>query len=387
MNLPAGRTAGVALAGFATFINLYTPQAILPAIADDFAAGPGATSLAVTATLLAVALAAPFVGAVSDALGRKRLITGACFILTIPALLIALSPNLPSVIALRFAQGLLFPFIFTVTVGYVGDEFAGAAAVRATGIYALGTIIGGFSGRLVAGIATDLAGWRAGFVAVGGLTLLCAIAITLLLPRERNFRPVAAGWGTWRMHLGNRALVGTCLIGAGMLFTIVATFTYANFRLAGAPYLLTPGQQGWVFSVYMLGIVTSPIGSRLTLRFGRRAALSASVALGVSGALLTLHSALPWIITGLALLCGGMLVVQTLSLGYIAARIPVAKSTAVGMYVTTYYVGGALGGLLPAPLWRVFGWPGVMALVLMVAAGMVLIARTAWKSEQAFTRG
>ena len=106
------RIIAVAIAGFATFINLYTPQAILPAIAGTFGAGPAQTGLAITATLLAVALVAPFVGAVSDRLGRKRLIVGACFVLTVPALLIALSPNLAVLIGLRFVQGLLFPFIF-----------------------------------------------------------------------------------------------------------------------------------------------------------------------------------------------------------------------------------------------------------------------------------
>lgn len=384
---PAGRRAALAIAGFATFINFYTPQAILPAIAADFAAGPAAASLAVTATLLAVALAAPFVGAASDALGRKRLITGACFGLTVPTLLIAASPNLSVLIALRFCQGLMFPFIFTVAVGYIGDEFAPAEAVRATGTYALGTIVGGFFGRFLAGIATDLAGWRTGFAAVGVLTFACAVAVSLMLPRERNFRPVAAGWPVWRAHLGNARLLGTCLIGGCMLFNMVATFTYANFRLADAPFGLSPGQLGWVFTVYLLGLVTNPIGTRLTLRFGRLPALFACVGLSLSGILLTLLPFLPGIVIGLALLSGGMFVVQTLSLGYIAARIGHGRSTAVGLYTTTYYVGGALGGVLPAPLWHGIGWPGVVAIVATAAGLIATIARYAWNSERGFTRG
>ena len=379
------RSAGVALAGFATFINLYTPQAILPAIAGDFAAGPAVASLAVTATLLAVALAAPFVGAVSDALGRKRLITMASFSLAAPALLIALSPDIPTVIALRFVQGLLFPFIFTVTVAYIGDEVSGAAGIRAASAYALGTIFGGFLGRFIAGIATDIAGWRAGFAVVGALSLLCAIAIAALLPKERNFRPVAAGWAVWRMHLRNPALRATCAIGASMLFSMVASFTYANFRLAEAPYSLTPGQQGWVFTVYLLGLATTPIGTRLTIRYGRLPTLIAGVALAMAGSSLTLLENLSAIIAGLALLAGGMFVVQTLSLGYIAAHVPRAKSTAVGLYVTTYYVGGALGGILPAPLWRAVGWPGVVGLVWLAATNILILAMFAWKKSSVFT--
>ena len=72
-----------------------------------------------------------------------------------------------------------------------------------------------------------------------------------------------------------------------MLFSMVASFTYANFRLAGPPYFLTPGQQGWVFTVYLLGLVTTPLGTRLTLRFGRLPTLVASVGLACCGIGLT----------------------------------------------------------------------------------------------------
>ena len=373
------RIIAVAIAGFATFINLYTPQAILPAIAGTFGAGPAQTGLAITATLLAVALVAPFAGAVSDRLGRKRLITGACFILTVPALLIALSPSLPVLIGLRFVQGLLFPFIFTVTVAYIGDECDGAEATRATGAYALGTIFGGFFGRFAAGIATDLAGWQAGFALVGVLTLACALALALLLPRERRFSPISVGRTVWRAHFSNWRLLATCLIGAGMLFSMVSAFTYANFRLADAPFNLTPGQLGAVFTVYLLGLITNPISTRLVLRFGRRATLMMCVGFSLCGIALTPLPSLPAIVAGLALLSGGMFVVQTLSLGFIATHIPQAKSTAVGLYVTTYYIGGAAGGILPAPLWRLYGWAGVAGLLLLVACGIIALARHAWR--------
>jgi predicted MFS family arabinose efflux permease len=376
---PDARNLAVAIAGFATFINLYTPQAVLPAIAGSFAAGPAETGLAITASLVAVALVAPFVGSVSDALGRKRLITGACFVLVIPALAIALSPSLTVLVVLRFLQGLLLPFIFTVTVGYIGDECQGAEGVRASASYAMGTIFGGFFGRFSAGIAAGLAGWRVGFAAVGALTLLCAVAVAMLLPRERNFRSVAAGWSIWRMHAGNPALLATCLIGACMLFSMVAAFTYANFLLAAPPFGLGPGALGAVFTVYLLGLVTTALATRLTLRLGRRITLFLAVGLAGAGILLTLIPLLWAVVAGLALLSAGMFVVQSLSLGFIAARIRQAKSTAVGLYVTTFYVGGAVGGVLPAALWHRVGWPGV-ALLIAIAAGLIaLLAGFAWR--------
>ncbi len=78
-----------------------------------------------------------------------------------------LAPSLEVLILCRFLQGLLLPFIFAVTVAYIADECPGAEGVRATAIYSVGTIIGGFSGRFIAGWAAQFFGWRASFLGAG----------------------------------------------------------------------------------------------------------------------------------------------------------------------------------------------------------------------------
>ena len=45
-----------------------------------------------------------------------------------------------------------------------------------------------------------------------------------------------------------------------------------------------------------------------------------------------------------------------------------ARSSAVGLYVTIYYVGGAAGAIVPGYAWTVAGWPGCVATVAAVVA-------------------
>ncbi len=71
------RKTAVATAGFCTFLTLYSPQALLPALARDFGVGAAEISAIMTASTLAIALTAPFTGAVADVLGRKRVIAAA----------------------------------------------------------------------------------------------------------------------------------------------------------------------------------------------------------------------------------------------------------------------------------------------------------------------
>src|SRR5437763_1433351 len=179
------RTIAVATAGFCTFLNLYSPQALLPALSREFGVGAHAISAIMSASALAIALTAPFTGALADVLGRKRVITFAMLAVVVPMSAVALAPDLDALIAWRFLQGLLLPPIFAVTIAYIGDEWRGAEVPGVAGIYVAGSSIGGFCGRFVPGVLGDIIGWRGAFLAVAALSLAGAVAVAMLLPREK----------------------------------------------------------------------------------------------------------------------------------------------------------------------------------------------------------
>src|SRR5262249_60755072 len=64
------RRLAVALSGFCTFLNLYSPQALLPELSREFGASAAEISTIMTAGTLAVALTAPITGAIADVVGR-----------------------------------------------------------------------------------------------------------------------------------------------------------------------------------------------------------------------------------------------------------------------------------------------------------------------------
>src|SRR5215469_14934500 len=109
------RSLAVATAGFAAFVNLYSPQALLPELAREFNVGPGEISQLMTAGTAAIALTAPFTGMLADIVGRKRLITVAMFAIVVPTVIMTFVHTVSELVFWRFVQGMLVPPIFTVT--------------------------------------------------------------------------------------------------------------------------------------------------------------------------------------------------------------------------------------------------------------------------------
>ena len=288
---PNSRTIAVAAAGCCTFLNLYSPQALLPALARDFGVGAAEISAIMTASTLAIALSAPFTGALADVLGRKRVIATAMLAVTVPVAGIAFASDLPALIAWRFLQGLLLPPIFAVTVAYIGDEWPRAEVASAAGIYVAGSSLGGFCGRFIPGVLRDLVGWRGAFFTLAWFSLAGAAIVMALLPREKNFARSAGITASARQmlqHLKNPQLLATYAVGFGVLFNFVAVFTYVSFHLAAEPYGFSSTLLGLIFITYLLGAVLSPMAGQMIAMLGRRGFMLAATAAWACGAVLTL---------------------------------------------------------------------------------------------------
>ena len=232
----------IGLIGMFAFLQVYSIQAILPVLMADFSATEVQAGMVVGATILAIAIMSPFLGMLSDAVGRKVFIVGALLFLAIPTALIAQSPSIGWMGVWRFLQGLSVPGITVVTIAYIGEEFEGRAVTELMSFYVSGSVLGGFMGRFLLGHLHELIGWRAGYYVMAAMTLLGALWVTKMLPVSRqfvanpNFRSAIQTLGE---HLVNRYVVTACLLGACVLFSLVGCFTFINLHLADTPYELS----------------------------------------------------------------------------------------------------------------------------------------------------
>jgi len=123
--------------------------------------------------------------------------------------------------------------------------------------------------------------------------------------------------------------------------------------------------------VYLTGSLLTPWTGWAVARFGRRRFTVRVIAVWGAGIALTLAPSLPLIVAGLALCAGCGLICQAISTGYVTVTAKAGRSSAVGLYVTSFYIGGSFGAALGGLAWNFGGWP---ACVGLVAAMLVILA-------------
>ena len=105
--------------------------------------------------------------------------------MAIPTLLAATATSLTQLIVWRFLQGVMVPGVVAVLVTYIGEEWPPHRVPFIMSLYVSGTALGGFIGRLTAGLLADWFSWRVSFLALGLASLAGAAAVAAWLPHGR----------------------------------------------------------------------------------------------------------------------------------------------------------------------------------------------------------
>jgi predicted MFS family arabinose efflux permease len=325
------------------------------------------------------------VGVLADVVGRKKVIVPAVWLLGLTHLLAAIPGGLGTLVFWRFMQGLLTPAVFAVAVAYVNEEWPPSQTGFVASIYVAGTVLGGFTGRFVTGLIAARFAWNWAFVALGGLSFVLALLIAGWLPKAQAFHREANLRGALRdltAHLRNRSLLTIYAVGFTILFGLVATFTYITFYLDAPPFSLGPRALGFLFAVYLVGVVVAPLAGKWSNRVQGWKLLALAQTCSIVGIILTLVPRLPLVIVGLTLCSTGVFVCQIVTnraIGYVTDK---ARASAVGWYVTIYYLGGFAGSTIPALLWRFGGWPTCVALIVAVLTAALLLVLTVWRRRE-----
>lgn len=376
---PAYRTTTIALfaAGFSIFALLYCVQPLLPELAREFGVNAATASLAVSLTTVCLALGLLALGSVADRWGRKPLIVGALLSAALLTIAAALAPTWGSFLVVRAIEGLVFAGLPAVAMAYIGEEVAPGSTGLAMGIYVAGTAFGGMTGRMVGSAITEAATWRVAIGTIGVSGVVAALLVGLLLPASRHTREHASlepAAGTTSNH-HPRQLAG--LYAEGFLFmgSFVAVYNYLTFRLVAPPYELGHAAVGSIFTIYLVGMVSSPWAGMLTGTLGALRTLRLTLGLILLGLVVTLARPLVLVIAGVGLITFGFFAAHTVISNWVSAAAGARRARASALYLFFYYLGASITGTATGWFWEHIGWSGVVLVTLlqtMAALGLTL---------------
>jgi YNFM family putative membrane transporter len=382
--------ASIALlfAGYATFSLLYCVQPLLPSFSAAFNVTPAQSSLTVSLTTAALAVAIFMAGFVSEGWSRHKLMTMS---LTVSALLtigVSIAPQWHQLLVLRALEGLALGGVPAVAMAYLAEEVHPDGLGLAMGLYVGGTAIGGMAGRVITGIVADLFSWRVAIGTIGVLGILSMLAFRSLLPPSRHFVPRRGlGFTHHRSALVRQfrrpGLPMLFLLGFVLMGSFVTLYNYIGYRLLAPPYRLSQTEIGAIFVVYLTGVIASPWSGRMADTFGRARVLTASLLLMALGLALTMLSPLSAIVGGIACVTFGFFAGHAVASGWVGRLAKEAKGQAAALYLLAYYIGSSLVGSYGGHMWAGYGWNGVAGLVFALLVIGVLATLRLRRLDQA----
>ncbi|AOI62564.1 hypothetical protein WS51_02625 [Burkholderia territorii] len=364
----------------ASVANVYYAQPLLDSIAHDFGVSQAAVGGVITATQLGCALALLFVVPLGDLLNRKRLLTVQLLLLTAACICVAASSTRSALLAGMVAVGLLGT---AMTQGLIACSAALAGAGergRVVGAAQGGVVIGLLAARSLAGVVTDLAGWRAVYLVSGALAVAMLAALARLLPdadapRERI--GYAALLGSMVALLRNERVLRVRGAIALLLFAAFSIFWSALvLPLSAPPHAMSHTQIGAFGLVGALGAAAAARAGRLADRgLGEATTGTALALLALSWLPLAFAgTSIALLVVGIVLLDIGGQAVHVVNQSMILGARPDAHARLVGCYMLFYSVGSGLGAIASTMTYAHAGWIGVCAL----GAAVSVVAFAVW---------
>ncbi|KWF08009.1 MFS transporter [Burkholderia pseudomultivorans] len=366
--LSGARVALLAVCCAASVANVYYAQPLLDSIARDFGVPDAAIGGVITATQLGCALALLFIVPLGDLLNRKRLISVQLVLLTAACIGVATSTTRIALLAGMVALGLLGT---AMTQGLIACSAALAGAGergRVVGAAQGGVVIGLLTARSLAGVVTDLAGWRAVYLVSGALAIAMLVALSRLLP-DRDAPRERIGYAALLRSMvallrDERTLRVRGAIALLMFAAFGIFWSALVLPLSAPPHAMSHTQIGAFGLVGALGAAAAARAGRLADRGLGETTTGAALALLACSWLPIAFAptSIPLLVVGIVLLDVGGQAVHVVNQSMILGARADAHARLVGCYMLFYSAGSGLGAIASTLTYAHAGWTGVCVL-------------------------
>ncbi len=362
--------------------NIYYAQPIIELIAPDIGLSSTAASLIVSLTQIGYALGLFFLVPLGDLLENRRLmlITTAVAVLSLLGAAFAEQPNVFLLVSLLVGfSSVSVQMLIPLAAHLAPEESRG----RVVGGIMGGLLLGILLARPIASLVADHFGWRAVFGSAAVVMIGISVVLATTMPRRLPDHRASYGqllfslWTLLRTQpvLRQRAFYQACMFATFSLFwTAVPLELSRNHGLSQT--------QIAIFALIgAIGAIAAPISGRLAdAGYTRIASLGALLFGALSflpGLVHPAYSVIGLAITGVVL---DFCVQTSMVLGQrtVYALDAASRSRLNALYMTSIFIGGAIGSAIASPLFDHGGW----SWVLIAGTTLPLIALLAFLRDR-----
>jgi predicted MFS family arabinose efflux permease len=366
--------------------NIYYAQPLAGPISHALGLPPAAAGLIVTMTQAGYGLGLLLVVPLGDLVETRALVRAVLLLAALALVGAGLSTSAWPFLACALLIG-LGSVAVQVLVPYASHLAPEAAGGRVVGKVMGGVMTGIMLARPAASLIADLASWRAVFLISAGLMLIVTLVLSRLLPPRRPDHPI--GYGALMASMGRlmaatpilrrRALYHAAMFGAFSVF-----WTASPLLLTGPRYGLSQAQVALFALVGAAGAVSAPLTGRWAdrglTRIGSALAMAGASAAFLVSRLAPAHSMLGVALLALAGVLLDFAVTANLVFGQRAIFVlgAEARSRMNGLYMATFFVGGAVASALAGWSYAQGGW----GLTSLLGAALPLLALAYFATER-----
>jgi len=349
--------------------NLYFAQPLVGPISQATGLDPGAAGLIVTLTQIGYCLGLIFIVPLGDLVENRKLILCALALTAVALLAAAFSNSAALFLSAAFCIG-LGSVAAQVVVPFAAHLSKPETRGQTVGTVMSGLLLGIMLARPVSSLVTDALGWHAIFVisaiGTGVLALVLRSKLPQRVPAHAMSYPALLG-SMWHLLkktpiLRRRAAYQFCMFGAFSLF-----WTTVPLELAGPAFGLSQTGIALFALAGVAGAIASPIAGRRADQGKTRS--TTAMALGAGA----LAFAAPLLVTGggytaqlMLLVCASIVLDMGVSANLVTGQRAIyalgaeVRSRLNGLYMSIFFMGGALGSLLGGWMFAHHGWHGVL---------------------------
>jgi YNFM family putative membrane transporter len=368
-----------------TFCLLYAAQPIQPLFQHEFQLSHFQAILFTTLMMAPLGVAPLFYGYLLESFSAKVMVRWALFLLGILEIFFSLAGNYVTLLAIRAVQGLMIPAILTSLMSYISYSSPKEKVQHAIAAYIAATILGGFLGRFLSGLCTDLFGWRFFFFFLGLLLLVnCYLLKSMVRDAKLNYARPKLGEIVSLLRSKDFFWLYASIF--CLFFVFAALMNFLPFELKKINPAFGETGIGLLYLGYSMGIVVSLNTRRIIRLFGNEsdAIGFGIVVFGVGTLFFLIENYVVMFIT-MFVFCAGLFTAHSLLSGFVNKLAQQNKAIANGLYISFYYTGGTLGSVLPGAIFQRFGWAAFLFQLFSMVCLALFLNRRLKKAVQPTT--